>query len=451
MLSTLLYFFLALLLLVVIHELGHFSVARLCGVQVLRFSFGFGKTLFSFKDKKGTEYVCGALPLGGYVKMLDEREGPVEPNQVAHAFNRQSVYKRIAIVLAGPVFNFIFAFFALWLVWVIGIESLAPIVNKVVPQSIAAKAGIKPQDEIVAINQKSVMSWRNVQYELIPYFGSSETISMRVKSGSPAQFRELKMPLATWEITPDGVDPLTALGIEPFLPKIPPVVGEILPDSPASRAHFQIGDKIVSLDGQKIQDWMEMVNYVRLHPETLIRVTIERQGKLLNLEVVSGRLASSTKAEGYFGMRSEKMTWPKALLRIERETPLVALNSAFWQTLRLSVTTFQLMGKLVTGQLGLDNVSGPVGIAKGAGESGRSGFVYYLSFLALVSISLGVINLLPIPLLDGGHLMYYVLEIVLRRPLSERVMSLANALGLVFLLAMMALALGNDLARLGSS
>lgn len=448
MVATLLYFFLALLLLITVHEYGHFLVARLCGVKVLRFSFGFGKVLARWHGKHGTEYVWSLLPLGGYVKMLDESEGEVPAKERHLAFNNQSVWARIAIIVAGPLFNFIFAFVALWLVLVIGIKSLAPMIDGVKAGSIAAMAGLKPKQEIVEMDDKKINSWRDFQFALMPLLGSDKTVSLTVKSLPNGQMKTLSLPLANWELDPKKPDPLKSLGIKPFIPNIPPVIGEIVKESPANTAGLQAGDVVKQINNKPVDDWLDLVEYVRQHPDEQLVLVISRKGETQSVSLRIGSKLNNGKKEGFLGLRSEKVDWPAQWLRTERLRPLQAIGTAFTQTAELTGATFSLIGRFVTGKLALQSISGPVGIAQGAGESARSGLTYYLSFLALVSISLGVLNLLPIPMLDGGHLLYCVIEVIRGRPLSDNVKSVGIYLGLMVLMGLMLLALSNDISRL---
>lgn len=448
MVWTLFYFFLALLVLITVHEYGHFIVARLCGVKVLRFSFGFGKVLARWHDKKGTEYAWSLFPLGGYVKMLDEAEGEVPENERHLAFNNKSVWARIAIVVAGPLFNFLLAFFALWLVLVIGIQSLAPIVEKVVPNSIAAKSGFEAKQEILSLNNKQIASWRDFQFALMPLLGSDETIDITVKSLVNGRQTSLVLPLNQWKIDPQNPDPLGSLGLVPFIPSIPPVVGEVVVDSPAHKMGLQTGDIVKKMNGKSLEDWLDLVDFVRAHPNQSLTLTILRQGKEYTSTAQIGSKTEGNKQEGFLGVRSQKVDWPPQWLRLQRQGPIEAAGTAFKQTIELTGATFTLIGRFATGKLGLKTISGPVGIAQGAGESARSGLTYYLSFLALVSISLGVLNLLPIPMLDGGHLLYCIVEVIRGKPLSDEIKSLGVYVGLVFLVALMVLALSNDVSRL---
>lgn len=451
MLLTIIYFTIALFLLVTIHEYGHFLVARLCGVKVLRFSFGFGKVLARWHDKKGTEYVWSILPLGGYVKMLDEGIDEVPENERSLAFNNKSFLARVAIVIAGPLFNFLFAFVALWLALIIGIQSLAPMINKITPGSPAAVAGFKAHEEIIAFDNIPVASWHDVQYAIMPLIGSDKAATIQVKSMDTGEVHTRILPFSAWK--PDGkkLDPFKSLGIEPFKPNIPPVVGEVVPGSPAQLAGIQEHDRIVTMDGKPCNDWLDLVEYVRRNPGKNLDVTILRGKQQLSFSMIIGSKAGDIKPDGFIGLRSQKIDWPEKWLRFQRQGPIAALGTAFSQTLNLSHATFSLIGRFITGKLALQNLGGPVGIAEGAGVSGRNGIASYLFFLAVVSISLGVLNLLPIPMLDGGHLLFYVIEFLIRRPLSDAFKTSGSYLGLAFLIIIMLLALHNDISRLTGS
>lgn len=449
MLYSFFYFILALIILITIHEFGHFIVARMCGVKVLRFSFGFGKVLFSVKDKLGTEYAWSLFPLGGYVKMLDESEGYVPPKERHLAFNRKSVFKRIAIVIAGPLFNFIFAFVALWLVLVIGIKSIAPIIAEVHPESMGQKIGLEKGQEIVAFDNKKIRSWRDFQFAIVPVMGKTDFATMVVKT-KDNQFKTISIPLFDWEIDSKKPDILKTLGITPFIPLIPPVVGEVVINSPAEKAGLKKGDVIISLNNKPTNDWIEFAKFIKEHPNTKINLKIARNSIYEPITVYTNSVREHGKDVGVIGVKSEKIELPKNWVRIQKENPLSALGVAFNQTITLTKATFILMGRLVIGKLPMASVSGPIGIAQGAGGSARGGLSYYLAFLALVSISLGVLNLLPIPVLDGGHLLYYVIEVVTGKPLSERMQIIGTYIGLFLLAMVMSLAISNDLIRIFS-
>lgn len=448
--STLLYFILALVILITVHEFGHFIVARWCGVKVLRFSLGFGKVLTSFQDKKGTEYALSLFPLGGYVKMLDESEAPVPVEERHLAFNNQSLLKRIAIVLAGPLFNFLFAFLALYFVLVIGIPSLAPIVEKVIPNTPASYAQLEPNVEIISLDGKPISSWREFQFALMSYLGSSKTLSLEVKSQVNNNTKLVNFSLKNWKMDSNNPDALRSLGIIPFIPKIAPVIGGILENSPANLAKLSPGDRIKTMNGEKVSDWLELANYVQRNPGKRLKLSIQRNNKLYDVNLLIGTREKNGKMEGFIGLFSQKVNWPAKWLRVQHEGVLKAIPLAFRQTVHLTGATFSLIGRLFTGQIGLKSLSGPVGIAQGAGDSGRSGFVYYISFLALISISLGVLNLLPIPMLDGGHLFYFVVEMIRGKPLPEEIRTIGLYFGLIFLGILMIVALTNDISRLTS-
>lgn len=445
---TLFYFIIALLLLVIFHELGHFLVARYFGVKVLRFSFGFGKVLFSWQDKRGTDYALSLLPLGGYVKMLDEEEGDVLPEERHLAFNNKPLFARAAIVLAGPVFNFLFAFIAFWLVLVIGMYSLAPIIDHVKPDSLAAKTGFAAHEEIIAINDQPVNSWHDFQYSMMPLLGSDDQALVTVKSLDSHEKKTLSLDLSQWVLDAKKMDALDSLGIVPFLPAIPTVVGGMLDDGPGKKAGIEVGDHIQRIDGKIYDDWLDVTDYVKQHPNQSMLLLILRQGKEKSIRITSGSRDNNGKTEGFLGLYSKKVDWPKQWFRLQRQNPFLALKTAAKQTFQLTLSSFQLIGRFISGKLSLHTISGPVGIAQGAGQSAQGGFVSYLSFLALISISLGVLNLLPIPMLDGGHLLFYAFEFICRRPLPEMTKLIGTYVGLAFLLAIMVLALSNDIARL---
>ena len=380
--------------------------------------------------------------------MLDEEEGPVAESEKQFAFNNKSVWSRIAIALAGPAFNFLFAFVALWLVLVVGIKSLAPMIDSVTVGSIAARAGMKAKQEIVTLDNRPISSWHDFQYALMPLIGTENTVPITVKSMGTQILTTLNLDLDGWHIERGKTDIWASLGIRPFVPTIPPIVGLVMTDSPASIAGFKVGDVVLSVDGALVNDWMDLLEVVKSNPGKLMSIIVERKKNKVALPVELGSVQRDGHTIGLLGVQSKRMDWPQDWLRLQRQGPIQAMGTAFYQTVDLTKATFLLIGRLATGKVSLRGISGPVGIAQGAGESAQGGFSYYASFLALISISLGVLNLMPIPLLDGGHLLYYVIELIRRRPLSTEMKSLGMYIGFVLLISLMALALTNDLTHL---
>lgn len=449
MLFMLLYFTLALLLLVIVHESGHFFVARLCGVKVLRFSFGFGKKIISWYDSRGTEYTWSLIPLGGYVKMLDEAEGPVSEKDRHQAFNNKSVWARMAIVVAGPLFNFMFAFVALWLMLVIGIKSIAPVIDSVTPGSIAARAGLSGKQEIIALDGRPMASWREVIYAMALMSGQQKTVAMTVKSMTNGEKTTHVLSLSQGVLDETKPDPLAQLGLVAFVPTVPPIIGEVIPNSPAQTAQLRVHDEILTIEGHPIDRWANLVDWVRLHPEQDLSLELNRQGRPVHITLHTGGVMNNGHLDGFLGVKSQD---PRQFfapwLRVQREAPLPAIRTAFKETLDLTEATVTLVARLVLGQLPWHSISGPVGIAQGAGESAHRGLPDYLFFLALISVSLGVLNLLPIPMLDGGHLLYFLVELVVRRPVSDKVKVLGSYIGMGLLGMLMVVAMHNDMTRL---
>ncbi len=450
MLSTLLYFLFALFLLVTFHEFGHFIVARMCGVKVLRFSFGFGRVLAKYTSKRGTEYTWSLWPIGGYVKMLDETEGEVALEDKKYAFNLQPIWKRTLIVLAGPLFNFMFSIFALWLVWMIGIKSLAPIIQTVKPNSVAAQAGLQSNTEVIKLDGKDIHSWRDFQYVLMSHIGNDEPILIKVKSLSDDHISQHQLPLSHWNINPKKPQLVQSLGIKPFIPPVSPIIAKAPSDFPAAKAGMKAGDKITALDDHSISNWQEMVDYVQKRPDQVILVSVIRDGKPLTFSVKTVAKQEDNKLVGILGVQAKSDQWPSKYIRLQQKEPMVALGRSLQQTWELSSNTVIFIGRMITGKLSLNNISGPVGIAQGAGNSGRSGIVYYLFYLAIISVSLGVLNLLPIPMLDGGHLFFYLIEGFRGKPVPPAFQNTLSYIGLGLLFMLMGLAVTNDLARLFS-
>jgi len=371
--------------------------------------------------------------------MVDEREGDVSKEELPFAFNRKPVLSRIAIVCAGPFFNIIFAIFAYWLMYVIGITTIAPIIGKITPDSIAYKAELAEGDEFITINGRSVNSWREVRHKLISRIGDEEPLSIQLKDTKTGLTKHRTMNLKDWRLNNSDGDPIEGLGIIPFRPKIPVIIAKVMPGGPAEKAGLLPDDKILAVDGEALEDWYQFVAIIKSKPNQSRRLLVERNQTRKNITVQNGE---------FLGVQSYPFKWPENFIRKERYSPLTALPAAFSDTWGVTVLTFSTLKKMVIGKVSLSSLTGPVGIAKGAGITASYGIAYFLGFLALISISLAVLNLLPIPVLDGGHLLYYIIEIVTRRPVSERVQAFFFKIGLALLLGLMILALYNDVVRI---
>ncbi|TRX75473.1 sigma E protease regulator RseP [Pseudomonas mangiferae] len=448
MLYTILGTLIALGVLVTFHEFGHFWVARRCGVKVLRFSVGFGKPLLHWRDRQGTEFAVAAIPLGGYVKMLDEREADVAPELLDQAFNRKPVGQRIAIVAAGPIANFLLAIFFFWILAMLGSQQVRPVIGDVQPDSPAALAGLASGQEVVAVNGDHTRGWSAVNLQLVRRLGETGSLDfITLDKGSSVETTH-RVPVTDWLKGEEEPDPLGALGIRPWRPQIPPVLGEVAPDAPASKAGLRAGDRIVALDGEAVDDWQRMVDWLRARPDAAITLTLERDGQRLDVPVTLAARGEGKARSGYLGAGPQAIEWPADMLREIRFGALDGFGEALSRTWQMSVLSLDSLKKMLLGQLSVKNLSGPITIAKVAGASAQSGVGDFLNFLAYLSISLGVLNLLPIPVLDGGHLLFYLVEWARGRPVSERVQAWGVQIGISLVIGVMLLALVNDLSRL---
>jgi len=439
---------LTILFIVGIHEFGHFIVARLVGIKVLRFSLGFGKALFRWHDKKGTEFVLAAIPLGGYVKMLDESEEKVTKNELHLAFNRQPLYKKIAVVIAGPLANFIFSFVLYWLLFVVGFTSFIPLIGNITPHSLAANAGLKPQDEILDINNKVTRDWNSVVIRLMTYLGEKTQVAIKTQQFNSHTILQHTLDLTHWQMNNLKPDPLKSLGIEPYQPKISLIIGALLPNSPASQSGLQINDMILSIGQQHIKNWEQLITFVAMHPAETFLFKIKRQAKILSLPVTIGyKYDGLFQKHGFLGL-SPQFKWPAGLLRKIQYSPLTALAPAKQEVVDFTTLNFQFLGKMLTGKVSLQGLGGPITMFESAGTALNNGILPFISFLAFFSIAIGVINVLPIPGLDGGHLLFYFIEFVTRKPLSLRIQTLFLRLGIIALLLLVTQALVNDIMRL---
>ncbi|MCE5362701.1 sigma E protease regulator RseP [Pseudomonas anguilliseptica] len=438
----------ALGVLVTIHEFGHFWVARRCGVKVLRFSVGFGSPLLRWHDRQGTEFVVAAIPLGGYVKMLDEREGDVPPELLDQSFNRKSVKQRIAIVAAGPVANFLLALLFFWVLAMLGSQQVRPVIGAVEVGSLAQAAGLQAGQEIVAINGKPTTGWAAVNLQLVTRLGETGQLDVAVREPGSSVDSLRRIELDNWLRGADEPDPIASLGIRPWRPALEPVLAQLDPKGPAFAAGLKEGDRLLTLNGQALADWQQLVDQVRGLPGKKITLQIERQGQQLDVPLTLAARGEGQALTGYMGAGVAGGEWPPSMLREVRFGPLEAVVEGAKNTWAMSVLTLNSLKKMLFGELSVKNLSGPITIAKVAGASAESGLSDFLKFLAYLSISLGVLNLLPIPVLDGGHLLFYLVEWVRGRPLSERVQGWGMQIGISLVIGVMLLALVNDLSRL---
>ncbi len=439
-------FIIALGILVTVHEYGHFWVARKNGVKVERFSVGFGRAIWKRKAADGTEYVVALIPLGGYVKMLDERVDNVLPADKDKTFNSKSVYQRIAIVSAGPLANFIFALFALYLMFLIGVPSVKPIIGEITPNSIADNAGLEEDSEIISIDGKSIRDWQEVNFALISQIGN-KNIEIKAKVNESQYIKTFNLNTVDWKFAPEKVSALTSLGIIPFSPKVYNELAAVAKESPAEKSGLLVGDELIALNGVKTEDWQVFANEVKRYPGKEVLITIKRDQQILSIPLTPNSVEQGGAIVGYIGVGPKIEAWPKAFLIDLSYGPLDAMLESAKRTWQLTSLTFGMIGKLITGDVSVKNLSGPIGIAQGAGSSAGHGFVYFLGFLALISINLGIINLLPLPVLDGGHLLYYLIELFTGKEVPENIQEAGFKFGALALLMLMAIGLINDFSR----
>ena len=435
--------------LIAIHEFGHYIVARKLGVKVLVYSIGFGPTVLKWTSKKsGIQYQISALPLGGYVKMLDEREGNVPEQDLPYAFNRQSPWKRIAIVAAGPLINLAFAVVLFWILLLPAQEQLSTRVGKVLPNSPAAAAQMHAGDKITAIDGMQVSTWEKLNFALVDRAGESGSIT--VTADRAGEQKAFQLPVQNF-LTDQSQSPLDVLGFTPYRPHLPAVISKLSSDGAAVRQGMKAGDKIIAVNGVKMNDWFDVVQVVQASPEKLLKIDVLRGNQQLQLEVMpQGKRDNMGNVTGVLGVQSDpgKVTIPAEYKQTIQYSPVEAFTMAVDKTGQISSMILNSIVKMFRGLIGLDNLSGPITIAKVAGQSAEMGWQTFISFMALMSVSLGILNLLPIPMLDGGHLVYYFVELIRGKPVSEQIQLVGLKIGMVLLGSMMLLALFNDFMRL---
>ncbi|MBG2876200.1 sigma E protease regulator RseP [Proteus alimentorum] len=441
-------FIIVLGILITVHEFGHFWVARRCGIYVERFSIGFGKAIWRKIDKHGTEFVIAWIPLGGYVKMLDERVAEVAPERRHLAFNNKTVGQRAAVVAAGPIANFLLAIVAYWIVFMIGVPALKPIIADIRPNSIAEQAKLTPGMELKSVAGIETPDQNAVRLALVSKIGAKE-VSFVVSDPNSLSESENILNLQQWNFDPEKQDPILSLGIMPVGARLDSKIIEVTEGSAAEKAGLQAGDRIVKVDGQPIDTWHPFTYFVRQSPNKVMELLVERNGSSLMLNITPTAVALKDGTEvGQVGAQLQILPPDEQYLIMQQYNPFSALYEASDKTWQLMGLTVKMIGKLVVGDVKLTNLSGPVSIAKGAGMSADSGFIYYLMFMALISVNLGIINLFPLPVLDGGHLLFLVIEKIKGGPVSERVQDFCYRIGIMALMLLMGLALFNDFSRL---
>ena len=443
---TVFYTLLALVLLISFHEFGHFLVARICDVKVICFSIGFGPKILSWRDNRGTEFVLSALPLGGYVKMVDEREGEVLSEDLPFAFTQKTVWQRMAIVLAGPAANFLLAILIYWVLFLQGVTGIVPIIGSISLDSVAEKAGLKVGHQIVAVDGKETPTWRKFHERLLGRMGESGIIGFTVKFPGESARYEYHGQLENWMAGDEKLDPLSSIGVAPYVPVVIPAANTIIPGSPAAQAGLMSGDILLSVDGTPLKEWAAWVTYVRDRPEVTIDIKVKRENDVFYTKITPKKIVSDAgDIFGQVGMSVKSVDWPENMHFNVEYGPLGALSEAFSKTWSTSVMILGSVKKMLIGDISIKHLSGPISIGKVAGKSAEYGLMAYLGFLALLSISLGIMNLLPIPVLDGGHFLYFMIEAMKGSPLPERIQMLGFKAGIFLVVGLMSLALYNDI------
>ncbi len=444
-LISLLAFIVAISILVAVHEYGHYIVGRWTGMKVLRLSIGFGKPVWTWiRGKDRTEYCISAIPLGGYVRFLDGREGPVEPEDEGRAFNHRPIPARIAVLLAGPLFNFLFAIFAYWVLFLGGIPTLQPAVGTVAPDSYAADAGLEFGDKIVAVGDVDTADWESTLVNIFDHVVADGRVPLTLETNDG---RQRRATIVIGEQATDLTEPnmlFEGLGFEPWQP--PAIIGELIEDGAAAGAGLVIDDRIVSVDGEPINNYRDLVNVVSIRAGEQVVVEYVRDRQMTAVTVVIGQQEIEGEIRGLLGVRASSDIGSYYYLR--KFGPIDSVIQATQRTWTSTLFTLRMLGRMVTGDVSIKNISGPINIAQFAGDSAQRGLNEFLAFMALISISLGVLNLLPLPVLDGGQIVFQTIEFAKGSPLSERSQIIGQNFGILALILLMSFAFYNDIARI---
>ncbi|MCF7354313.1 sigma E protease regulator RseP [Vibrio sp. CK2-1] len=442
-------FIVALGILVAVHEFGHFWVARRCGVKVEKFSIGFGKSLWSRKGKDGVEYSISMIPLGGFVKMLDSRVDEVAEQDKHLAFDHKSLWRRSAIVAAGPAFNFFFAIFAYWLVFMIGVPAVKPVIGDVTPNSIISQAGIESGMELKEISGIQTSDWDSVNMALISHIGDDQIVMKVASADELGVERTVTLNTQDWKFDPEVDSAMGTLGFQPYRPEIISTISSITEGSAAEKSGLQVGDKLIAINGEAVTTWQQFVDTVVANPEQEVSLKVNRNGQDLTLSLFpASKTLKNGDTIGFAGVAPSMGEWPESYRFEQKFGVLASIPKAVEKTGQIIDLTLTMLKKLITGDVGIKNLSGPISIAKGAGATADYGLVYFLGFLALISVNLGIINLVPLPVLDGGHLLFFAIEAVIRRPVPEKVQEVGYRIGSAAIFSLMLIAIFNDFARL---